>query len=147
MIWLAQRISKNPITTHFQVTKSPLHSASNSSVKVDPPRLVDIEGLNDRESDTLSSAHSSSADFAQGLVQRDGTCVLINADREVCDAAHLIPLSKGDAVSLFLSYFDSISVSRNSDLTRKEISSGRSMTFGMVFYSGRESIAYSDVAR
>jgi hypothetical protein len=75
-----------------------------SSVTVDPPQLVDIEALNDRQSDT-SFARSSRADFVREVVQRDGTCVLTNASRRTCDAVHLIPHSKGDAVRSFFFLF------------------------------------------
>jgi hypothetical protein len=72
-----------------------------SSIMVDPPQLVNVEALNDRQSDTMSFASSSRAEFVREVVQRDETCVLTSARRRICDAAHLIPHSKGDAVRSF----------------------------------------------
>ncbi|RDB22332.1 hypothetical protein Hypma_010471 [Hypsizygus marmoreus] len=63
----------------------------------DPPRFVDVEGINDRTSDSLGHSHSSCDNFADQISTRDGTCVLTNAGRVLCNAAHLIPHSKGDA--------------------------------------------------
>jgi hypothetical protein len=59
------------------------------------------QGINDSESDASSYAYSSHAAFAHDHVARDRMCVLIGAGGTICDATHLSPHSKGDAVRPF----------------------------------------------
>jgi hypothetical protein len=66
----------------------------------DEPRLLDIDGINDRLSDAYTHFHTSQAEFASDIAARDGTCVMTGEARWLCDAAHLIPHSKGDEVRL-----------------------------------------------
>jgi len=64
----------------------------------DEPRLVDVQGLDDRKSDAYSSNPNSESheEFARHIEERDKMCVMSEAERYLCDAAHLIPRSKGD---------------------------------------------------
>ncbi|KAI0252791.1 hypothetical protein BJV78DRAFT_1281379 [Lactifluus subvellereus] len=57
--------------------------------------FVDYEGLNDRITTTSRTARRSN--FREEVIQRDGFfCVITQQSGEHCDAAHLIPWSKGD---------------------------------------------------
>jgi hypothetical protein len=66
--------------------------------------FVDSEGLNARETSTAQTPHRNR--FRRHIVERDGpACVVTKVSEDGCDAAHLIPHSKGDAVrSLVSSY-------------------------------------------
>jgi hypothetical protein len=58
---------------------------------------IDYEGLNDRI--TTTEGTERRWDFRQDVIQRDGpACVITQMEEEDCDAAHLIPHSKGDEV-------------------------------------------------
>ncbi|KAI9467417.1 hypothetical protein BJY52DRAFT_1238401 [Lactarius psammicola] len=57
--------------------------------------FVDYEGLNDRVTSTVPSDCPN--DFRDDIIARDGTaCIVTRHSAEHCDAAHLIPRSKGD---------------------------------------------------
>ncbi|KAH9965169.1 hypothetical protein BC827DRAFT_1126222 [Russula dissimulans] len=57
--------------------------------------FVDYKGLNDRVTSTVHTARGSS--FRESILRRDGrACVVTQAEKEDCDAVHLIPRSKGD---------------------------------------------------
>jgi len=59
--------------------------------------LADLQGLNDHI--TSSSLTQRGADFREHISDRDGDhCVATAVEAEDCDAAHIIPLSKGDEV-------------------------------------------------
>ncbi|KAI9453975.1 hypothetical protein BJY52DRAFT_1286604 [Lactarius psammicola] len=57
--------------------------------------FVDYEGLNDRVTSTVPSDRPN--DFRDDVIARDGTaCIVTRHPAGHCDAAHLIPRSKGD---------------------------------------------------
>jgi hypothetical protein len=64
---------------------------------LDPPRLVDVDAIDDRTSDA-SELSDRRADFRDRIVDRDGTCVSTGEQVELCIACHIIPHSKGDNV-------------------------------------------------
>lgn len=67
--------------------------------------FVDHEGLNNR----LTSTEQTTCryNFRGDVIQRDGhVCVVTQEAEEDCDAAHLIPHSKGDEVRLVVSSFN-----------------------------------------
>jgi len=64
---------------------------------LDPPRLVDVDAIDDRTSDA-SELSDRRADFRDRIVDRDGTCVSTGEQAELCIACHIIPHSKGDNV-------------------------------------------------
>lgn len=60
--------------------------------------FVDLDGLNDEV--TLSTDSSGCCtDFRKNIMERDRFCVVTQEYAEDCDAAHLIPSTKGDDVS------------------------------------------------
>ena len=64
--------------------------------------LLDYEGLNDRLTSTAQTPRS--ADFRDDVARRDGhTCAISQVAEEHCDAAHLIPRSKGEQVRFVVS--------------------------------------------
>ena len=74
------------------------------SVSTSPGRcvFVDYEGLNDRL--TTTEATTRRADFRDDVIRRDGrACVVTQEGEDHCDAAHLIPHSKGDEVRFVVS--------------------------------------------
>ncbi|KAH0826894.1 hypothetical protein J3R83DRAFT_4447 [Lanmaoa asiatica] len=56
--------------------------------------FVDYQGLNDRITSTERTSRRES--FRRDVLLRDGSCVVTREDAGDCDAAHLIPRSKGD---------------------------------------------------
>jgi len=55
------------------------------------------------------------------ILSRDGTCVMSGSEILLCEAAHLIPHSKGDAVrGSFFQSSSSVSLVRNYDTIRKK---------------------------
>ncbi|KAI0289867.1 hypothetical protein BC826DRAFT_1106805 [Russula brevipes] len=57
--------------------------------------FIDSEGLNGRMTATVGTAGLHR--FRENIIQRDGpACVVSHMRKEVCDAVHLIPRSKGD---------------------------------------------------
>jgi hypothetical protein len=76
------------------------------SVSTSPGRcvFVDYEGLNDRITTTEGSTRRE--DLRDDVVRRDGpACVVTKMDECACDAAHLIPHSKGDEVRFVVSTY------------------------------------------
>ncbi len=70
-----------------------------------PCAFVDHEGLNDRITTTGGTLCRS--DFRSEVIRRDGSaCVVTGAAEGDCDAAHLIPHSKGDAVRFVVSSYN-----------------------------------------
>jgi hypothetical protein len=63
----------------------------------DDPRLVDVYAMDDRTSDA-SDLTSRRADFRQGVIARDSTCVITGQPPNLCDACHIVPHSKGNNV-------------------------------------------------
>ena len=60
--------------------------------------FVDYAALNDKITSSNSTARLYS--FRRPIVNRDGRCIVTGALARRCHAAHLIPYSKGDEVSL-----------------------------------------------
>jgi hypothetical protein len=60
------------------------------------PNFIDHNGLNERVTSTAKTPHAT--DFRKRIVNRDRSCIVTGETADVCDAAHLIPHSKGDAV-------------------------------------------------
>jgi hypothetical protein len=59
--------------------------------------FVDHEGLHDRLTSTARTSRSNT--FRADVIRRDGdACVVSGSEGACCDAAHLIPRSKGDEV-------------------------------------------------
>jgi hypothetical protein len=70
-----------------------------------PCAFVDYEGLNDRI--TTSDGTSHRIDFRSDVIRRDGhACVVTQVEKDDCDAAHLIPHSKGDEVRFVVSSYN-----------------------------------------
>ena len=67
--------------------------------------FVDYECLNDRITTTEGTA--CRRDFRDDVVRRDGpACVFTQVEEGACDAAHLIPHSKGDEVRFVVSSYN-----------------------------------------
>ncbi|KXN83943.1 hypothetical protein AN958_00786 [Leucoagaricus sp. SymC.cos] len=66
-----------------------------ADIMAHPPRLVDVDVMDDRTSDA-SDLSDGRADFRHRVVGRDVTCVRTGELAEHCDACHIIPHSKGD---------------------------------------------------
>jgi hypothetical protein len=63
--------------------------------------LIDHNAMNDRMTSSVKTLRSSR--FRDEVMARDGSrCVFTRADGDICDAAHIIPKSKGDEVSSFI---------------------------------------------
>jgi hypothetical protein len=77
------------------------------SVSTSPGRFafVDHEGLNDRITTTEGTIRRRN--FRDDVVQRDGpACVVTEEGEYECEAAHLIPHSKGDEVRFVVSSYN-----------------------------------------
>ena len=88
------------------------------SVSAFPGRcaFVDYEGLNDRKTTTEGTARL--ADFRGAVLRRDGhACVVTQVGEHDCDAAHLIPHSKGDEVRFVVSSYNHLMTLFSSTLT------------------------------
>jgi hypothetical protein len=84
------------------VSEIAVHSVSTSPGRC---AFVDYEALNDRI--TTNEGTARRRDFRDNVVQRDGpACVVTQADSSACDAAHLIPHSKGDEVRFVVSSYN-----------------------------------------
>ncbi|KAH9025432.1 hypothetical protein EDB85DRAFT_1893856 [Lactarius pseudohatsudake] len=59
--------------------------------------FVDLHGLNDQKMSATDQTKCSS-DFRMKVMARDKSCVITQEPPDDCDAAHLIPQSKGDDV-------------------------------------------------
>jgi hypothetical protein len=109
-------------------------------------RIFPIDGkIADSRTVTSSLTSTRRGDFHEDVVERDECCV-VKGDFEYCDAAHLLPHSKGDRVCdscMALSTYNLIggSISRRSPHTDIETPVAMttlcetSMTFVMVCYS------------
>jgi len=76
-------------------------------VSISPGRcaFVDYECLSDRITTTEETARRR--DFRDDVVRRDGpACVVTQVEEDDCDAAHLIPQSKGDEVRFVVSSYN-----------------------------------------
>ena len=71
-----------------------------SSLSVGPPRLLDVQGLNDRTTNSLSHSRLSQIIFADDVTNRDETCIISREPPELCSPSHCLPHSKGDHVCL-----------------------------------------------
>ena len=79
-----------------------VHSVSTSS---DRCAFVDHEGLNDRITTTEGTTGLRS--FRADIIRRDGpACVVTQIEEDHCDAAHLIPHSRGDEVRFMVSSYN-----------------------------------------
>lgn len=79
-----------------------VHSVSTSP---EDCAFIDYQGLNDRLTSTARTARSNS--FRDNVIKRDGpACVVTLAAEDLCDAAHLIPRSKGDEVRFAVSSYN-----------------------------------------
>jgi hypothetical protein len=78
-----------------------VHSVSTSPGNI---AFVDYEGLNDR---TSLEGSTREGGFRNSIMQRDGpACVVTEVQKAACDAAHLIPDSKGNEVKFVVSSYD-----------------------------------------
>ena len=93
--------------------------------------------LNERETSTARTPRAT--DFRTRIVNRDQSCVVTTRDPRACDAAHLIPRSKGDAVGYLLPYLISVLIWVFS-ISKKVVQSCRG------FYPSQE-IEISDILR
>jgi hypothetical protein len=76
-------------------------------VSTSPARcaFVDYEGLDDRI--TTTEGTSRRGDLRADVIRRDGpACVVTQVEGRHCDAAHLIPHSKGDGVRFVVSSYN-----------------------------------------
>jgi hypothetical protein len=71
------------------------------------PNFIDYNGLNN-ERETSTARTLRAIDFRTRILTRDGSCVVTRDNADFCDAAHLIPRRKGDAVGSLLVYIVSI---------------------------------------
>src|SRR6266404_2379597 len=67
-------------------------------------KFVDHHGLKNRTSVASSDSMCRTSVFRPAITRRDGCCVVTGEDVEDCDAAHIIPRSKGDAVGFFVGF-------------------------------------------
>jgi hypothetical protein len=67
--------------------------------------FIDHQGLNDRLTSTAQTPRSNN--FREDVIRRDGhACVVTEEEEDLCDAAHLIPRSKGDEVRSVVSSYN-----------------------------------------
>ena len=72
---------------------------------IEPHHLIDCLGINEIVSSTsISTATTGRRDFTDRVWARDQTCVITGAPQLICQAAHLIPRSKGDNVRVTFSF-------------------------------------------
>ncbi|SRR6266404_5650305 len=106
-------------------------------------KFIDYEALNGHTSIASSESTGRNPLFRQKVMERDQFCVVTGSNQRGCDAAHLIPRSKGDAVTFVVGFctflltvsFHSIScmlfMSALPIMTHHDLSSQQSMTLGM----------------
>jgi hypothetical protein len=75
------------------LTMVPIHSPDGCI-------FVDHQALNDRITSTSVPCHHPN--FRDEVVARDGSCIITRRVATYCDAAHLIPHSKGDEVMFMI---------------------------------------------
>jgi len=61
-----------------------------------PISFIDVDGLNHLKSSQVTTP--SRAEFRDDIVERDGSSVVNGLRKELCEACHLIPHSKGNEV-------------------------------------------------
>src|SRR6266404_2761901 len=77
----------------------PIFVASLIYAPIGDYHLIDHNAMNDRM--TSSEQTPRSSHFCSDVMARDGTvCVFTGDDDNMCDAAHLLPKSKGDEVCI-----------------------------------------------
>jgi hypothetical protein len=75
-------------------------SADHFSLYIDALHAIDPEGISTASASANASAESRHS-FREGLIARDGSqCVISGAPLITVDAAHIIPKSKGNEVSI-----------------------------------------------
>jgi hypothetical protein len=77
------------------VTQQPLNVSIGMS-----PNFIDYSRLNDQVTSTARTPRAT--DFRRHIVDRDRSCVVTTWKAPLCDAAHIIPRSKGNAVCSLL---------------------------------------------
>ena len=98
----------------FFVCEIAVHSVSTFP---GPCTFVDIEGLNDRITTTEGTARRRA--FRDDVLRRDGpACVVTQVGERDCDAAHLIPHSKGDEVRFVVRSYNHLMTLFSSTLTK-----------------------------
>jgi hypothetical protein len=81
-----------------------VHSVSTSP---GPCAFVDREGLDDRKTTTEGGGTGRRANFRDDVIRRDGrACIVTRVGGNDCDAAHLIPHSKGEGVRFVVSSYN-----------------------------------------
>ena len=90
------------VSLFFFVCGIAVHSVSTSPGSF---AFIDCEALNDRITSTEGS--TSDGGFRSNVIRRDGpACVVTGTEAYHCDAAHLIPHSKGDEVRFVVSSYN-----------------------------------------
>ena len=77
----------------------PLHSSGVQCTYAATGEMafIDYQGISDRITSSVQTQCRSN--FRQAVIERDGPyCVFTRREAESCDAAHIIPRSKGDEV-------------------------------------------------
>ena len=100
-------MTKIPTTIGLRVSFLFVCEIAVHSVSTSPGdcAFVDHEGLNDRS--TTTEGTSRRAHLRDDVIKRDGpACVITQAGEKHCDAAHLIPHSKGDKVRFVVSSYN-----------------------------------------
>jgi hypothetical protein len=77
------------------VTQQPLNISTGMT-----PNFIDYNGLNDPATSTVRTPRAMG--FRARIVDRDQSCVVTGWNAPLCDAAHIIPKGKGNAVCSFL---------------------------------------------
>ncbi|KAJ6617907.1 hypothetical protein B0H10DRAFT_1947907 [Mycena sp. CBHHK59/15] len=68
-----------------------------------PARFIDVNAIDDRPNATRSSERSAAFGHWQGVVDRDGSCIVLHADPIDCTACHILLHPKGDEYMKYLS--------------------------------------------
>ena len=79
--------------------------------------FIDHRALNDSVTSTVKT--SRSRQFRQQVVNRDGVCVVTGNIPQICDAAHIIPRSKGDKVCYLPSQVVPVALIRCASISNK----------------------------
>ena len=91
---------------HYHFTSPGTHIPVDAGYKLiistEPPRLLDIQCIEDRISDADTT--ESRAGFRDQLRDRDGTCIVTDAPPLLCDGSHYFPHSKGSEVRPLYSF-------------------------------------------
>ena len=73
----------------------PSHSSTGTL-----PRFIDYKAILDHDEVTSPAKTTHSGEFQENVIERDQDCVVTAHRGEWCDAVHIIPRCKGDAVRL-----------------------------------------------